>query len=208
MLGIVNKNTLTSILLGAWLFLCPLVSGQTNRTSVSQDTLIALDENIAIDTAKRQRKHSPQIATLSSALVPGLGQIYNQKYWKVPIIWGGGLALYTYYDYNNAYYHRFKLANEQIKEGDPVTDPELEDLPQNSINNYKDYYRRNRDRAMIFMGLLYVANIVDAMVDAHLLDYDISKDLSLHWEPSLIQSSPQAFSSESYALGARVQLRF
>lgn len=201
---------LSGILLGAWFFLCPNIFAQEQPTKAEKnEEIIVLEEDIAIDTAKRERKHSPQVATISSAIVPGLGQVYNQKYWKVPLIWGGGLALYAYYDWNNGYYHRFKLANEQISEDIPVTDPDLSEMEPETIINYKDYYRRHRDRAVIFMGVLYVANIVDALVDAHMLDYDISKDLSLHWEPTVMPTIPTHYNApDNYALGAKVQLRF
>lgn len=206
-----SKIIFSSILLmGAWFFLCPNIDAQEpDSSNTVVDELIVIDENIEIDTAKRERKHYPQVATISSAIVPGLGQVYNRKYYKVPIIWGGGLALYAYYDWNNTYYHRFKLAGEQLSNGAPVTDPELSELETETITSYKNYYRRHRDRAVIFMGLLYVANIVDALVDAHMLDYDISKDLSLHWEPALLPTAPSYYSpTDNYALGAKIQLKF
>lgn len=200
---------LSSILMGALFVLCNEAIGQDEpkqKTNKQENDVIKIDGNITIETTRREHKHSPKIATLSSALLPGLGQAYNQKYWKVPLIWGGGIALYTYFDFNNSYYHRFKLANEQIKNGIPVTDPDLEKLSSDAISQNKDYYRQQRDRAVIFMGLLYVANIVDAMVDAHLLSYDISEDLSLHWQPTII--SPHNNNYSASTVGINVWLRF
>ncbi|HBH49905.1 MAG TPA: hypothetical protein DDX98_14765 [Bacteroidales bacterium] len=209
-----KKYFISSILVGAWFVLGATVYGQADTLQVfaidedGEPETIIIDDDIAIDTARRTRNHSPRLATISSAIVPGLGQVYNQKYWKVPLIWGGGLALYTYYNYNNNYYHRFKLANEQYSDGgqDAITDPEIRDLEQSTITQYKDYYRRHRDRAIIFMGLLYVANIIDAMVDAHMLDYDISQDLSLHWHPTITPPVPNTYAAGSY--GVYIQLRF
>jgi hypothetical protein len=205
-----KKTFFSSILMGAWLVLGLTVQAQTDtmpREPLRYEESVIIDD-IEVDTAKRDRKHNPKIATISSAIIPGAGQVYNQKYWKVPIIWGGGLALYSYWDYNNTYYHRFKLANEQYDPNDPgaITDPELGDLDKSVLNQYKNYYRRHRDRAVIFMGLLYVANIIDAMVDAHMLDYDISKDLSLHWHPTVSPPAPYTYSQAN--MGVYVQLRF
>ena len=201
----IKKNILSSILMGALFVLCPLVIGQTDT---KQKTKNQDNDAVANDTIKREYKHSPQLATLSSAIIPGLGQAYNRKYWKVPLIWGAGLALYTYYDFNNSLYHRFKLADEQYDSKNPsaVTDPDLQEMTSESISQNKDFYRRHRDRAVIFMGLLYVANIVDAMVDAHLLSYDISQDLSLHWQPTIIPPNPNNYSTA--IVGVNVQLKF
>ena len=202
-----KQNIITSILLGAFFFIPRTVSAQQERTAGgSNDSIIIIDDNIAIDTAKRVRQHNPRIATLSSAVFPGLGQAYNTKYWKVPIIWGGGLGLYYYFDFTNTRYHRYKLAYEQTQEGLTITDPDLVEFDERTLSLRKDEWRRNRDYAIIFMGLLYVANIVDAMVDAYMLDYDISKNLTLHWEPTVIPPAPNNFSAS--AVGVNVQLRF
>jgi hypothetical protein len=203
-----TKDILSSILLGALFVLCIDVHGQADSTKHSKksETPIIIDNNIAVDTAKRERHHYPRIATLSSALVPGLGQIYNQKYWKVPIIWGGGLALFAYFDYSNEYYHRFKLAYEQKSNELPVTDPDFEDMEQTVLNINKNSFRAHRDKALLYIGLLYAANIIDAMVDANMFDYDISDDLTLHWEPTL--SPPDARINSATTYGINVQFRF
>ena len=172
------------------------------------DSLEPISKSTSVDTTSKLNHNSPQIAALASAIMPGLGQAYNKKFWKIPIIWGSGMALYAYFDYNNTYFNRYKNASNQMIAGELVLDPEIRRLNKDDINYRKDVYRRNREKAIIYMGILYVANIVDAMVDAHLLDYDISNELTLHWEPSVIQSSPQPFSAQSHALGAKVQLRF
>ncbi|QQS52052.1 MAG: hypothetical protein IPM71_04790 [Bacteroidota bacterium] len=206
--GTLKTYFILSILMGAFFVFCSEAKAQSdtlqkNETLLTQETTTAED-----DTAKKPRKHSPKIATFSSMLVPGLGQAYNQKYWKIPIIWGGGLALYSYYDYNNAYYHRFKLADEQVAEGLPVTDPDIQKLEDNpdAIEQYKNSFRRHRDRALIFAGLLYTANVVDALVDAHLLSYDISKDLSMQWQPAYIPLDPETYTQGVW--GVNFQIRF
>ncbi len=195
--------------MGAFFVFCPFLYSQENKPAnknAQQTDVIVIDDNIAIDTAKREHKHSPKIATFSSAIVPGLGQIYNQKYWKVPIIWGAGLGMYFYCDYSNTLYHRCKLAYEQKNEDLTVTDPDLSGQSLSALKTRRNNWRRNRDRAIMLTGLIYVANILDAMVDAHMLDYDISQDLTLHWEPSLMPIENNSYTSS--AIGVNIQIRF
>ena len=188
--------------MGALFVFCPVVLGQAE---MQDSDMIAIDNNIADDTIKQEYKHSPQIATLASAIIPGLGQAYNRKYWKIPIVWGTGIALYAYYDVSNSYYHRYKLAYEQYEKG-LVTDPELEGVTKDRLEWGKEKYFRRKNYALLYMGLLYVANIVDAMVDAHLFNYDISQNLSLQWQPTITPPNPNNYSSA--ILGINVQLKF
>jgi hypothetical protein len=148
------------------------------------------------------KKHSPGAATLMSTLLPGLGQIYNKKYWKPPIIYAAGGAIYYFFDYNNTRYHRYRKAFNQYiadMDGDGQPDNSLDNIendavrnlmqqstdPETSISLYRNYYRRNRDLNIILMSGLYVLNIIDAMVDAHFYSFDVSDDLSMRVEPSL-----------------------
>lgn len=135
---------------------------------------------------KSEHDHSPHKATMFSAVVPGLGQIYNEKYWKLPIIYGlTGVFIYTF-DFNNEQYNKYKNAYADFEAGkinrfEGYTD-------KNIILRLKDSYRRNRDLNVIALAGIYMLNIIDATVDAHLFDYDISDELSLNIQPSLIRS--------------------
>ena len=145
---------------------------------------------------------SSRRAVVYSMLVPGLGQIYNKKYWKLPIIYGGAAVIYFLYDYNNKYYQRFKTAYNQLvdynemesqyndmRSGNPslpawvdfnpINDIELQNFDLVTLSSYRDLYRRSRDYNVIFFVLLYVANVVDAMVDSYMLYYDVSDNLAL-----------------------------
>ncbi len=206
--GSLKTYFIVSILAGAFFVFCTEAKAQSDISTKKENTPTQKTAPAQDDTVKKPRKHSPKVATISSMLIPGLGQAYNQKYWKIPIIWGGGLALYSYYDYNNSYYHRFKLADEQVSEGLPITDPDIVKLQDNpdAIEQYKNSFRRHRDRALIFAGLLYTANVVDALVDAHLLSYDISKDLSMQWQPAYIPLHPATYSQGAW--GVNLQFRF
>jgi hypothetical protein len=129
--------------------------------------------------------HSPKKAGWMSAALPGLGQIYNKKYWKTPVIYVAfGTITYflvnhnsTYQDYREAYIRR--------TDDDPTND---DIYPQYTVENLrvlKDIYWKRRDFDIILIALLYTLNVLDAVVDAHFFTYDISEDLSLHIDPVL-----------------------
>lgn len=130
-------------------------------------------------------------ATTLSTICPGAGQVYNKSYWKVPIV-VGGIATFAYViDWNNRGYKRFKLAYDLINEAEQNgTDridefKDYQNLGKNQIKKYKDSYRRNRDLCIILACGFYILNIIDAHVDAHLRDYDVSDDLSFMISPSI-----------------------
>jgi len=133
-----------------------------------------------------KKKHSPTTASLLSTVVPGLGQAYNKKYWKIPIIYGGmGVLGYysikqndSYQKYKEAYIYRTdtSAATVALAVFDTYTDSDLE--------NIMNQYRRARDFNYVVMGVIYIFNIIDASVDAHLFDYDVSDDLSLKINPN------------------------
>ena len=142
-------------------------------------------------------------ATTLACICPGAGQIYNRSYWKVPFVVGGGFAAMVYcIDWNNRGYQRFKKAYSLRAAYDEAlanynSDPELYPRPEGStdefrgryaasfLKNLRDNYRRNRDLCIIVTAGIYLLQIVDAHVDAHLKDYDISDDLSMSIEPKI-----------------------
>lgn len=133
-------------------------------------------------------KHSPKLAMTMSAVLPGLGQAYNKKYWKIPIIYGGMGALAYLAIKNNHYYQDFKTGYITLYETDPSGSYFMYNREYNlsGLEAGKNYYRRYRDMYTIFTVGIYVLNIVDAAVDAHLYDFDISDDLSLKVQPEFI----------------------
>ena len=160
-----------------------------------------------------QRLHSPKKATIMSAVLPGLGQIYNRKYWKLPIIYGGFAGLVYSIGFADKRYQGFKEAFILRVDGDPATidkyDPQLINdetkYSQDGLLQLKDYYRRNRDLSYILTVGLYVLNIIDANVDAHFFDFDISKDLTLHINP-LIYNNPAFSEKVTASLGLTLKL--
>lgn len=131
-----------------------------------------------------QKKHNPKIAIALSAVLPGAGQIYNKKYWKLPIVYGClGVSCYFIYDfsqemvrYRNEY--RYRMTGETA-----LLDPTLTSRSDESVLSMKKSNTRYMEFSIAATGIFYLLNIIDAAVDAHLYYFDISDDLSLHFAP-------------------------
>lgn len=136
--------------------------------------------------------HSPKKAGIMSACLPGLGQIYNGKWWKTPIIYAG-LGTLGYFAYDNYQDYRLYLQAYKIKTGDleeGVTPSEqalilTEHYQESQLQSYKESARRNFELYCIILAAWYGLNIVDAIVDGHLYTYDINDDLSLSVDPAI-----------------------
>ena len=126
---------------------------------------------------------SPEKVAFMSAIIPGLGQTYNKKYWKIPIIYAGLITSVYYIDDNNKKYLQYKNAYIMRIDNDPNTDDNFKEYTNNDLIILKDFYRRNREISILSFVLIYILNIVDASVDTYFFDYDISDDLSLHLIP-------------------------
>mgnify|MGYP000060360128 CR=1 FL=1 len=141
-------------------------------------------KSIPNDTTKK-RLHSPARAMLFSLCVPGLGQAYNKKYWKIPIIYAGmGTTIY-FFNSNNKLYKQYRQA--YVNKTDTITNT-IDDYPDYSdaqLKELENYYRKYRDLNVILTALVYTLNVVDAYVDGHLMNFDVSDDLSFHVSPSL-----------------------
>ena len=141
-------------------------------------------------------------ATTLSTICPGAGQIYNKSYWRVPIVIGGMASTIYTVDWNNRGYKRFKTAYalrvDYDKNPDKYPDGAADEFrgaySATFLKNLKDSYRRNRDLCILLTAGVYMLQIIDAHVDAHLQDYDISDDLTMNLEPyfdySPIDSQP------------------
>lgn len=134
-------------------------------------------------------EHSPRSAALYSAALPGLGQVYNKKYWKVPIIYGGfGIMGYVIVRNNDLYQLLRKARNaEEVnqRESNPLAGFRNGFYERLSyLENAVDQARRNRDYTIILTAVLYGLNIMDAIVDAHLIEFDVNPDLSFNLEPT------------------------
>jgi hypothetical protein len=147
----------------------------------------------AIDSLAK--RHDPRKATLYSAVCPGLGQIYNHKYWKLPIVYAAvGIPAYTYF-YNKSWYQKCQYAlsvlNNYTAIGDTVpssvmnkVNPQLRPFiinsDDNDLRNYRNEFRQNEDYSILFFLLFWGLQIVDATVDAHLKYFDVGDQLTMH----------------------------
>jgi hypothetical protein len=121
-----------------------------------------------------------------SALIPGLGQVYNKKYWKLPVIYGAtGIIIYAF-DFNNDLYNKYSTAYARMDAGDISIFEGITD--KNRILRAKEDAQRNRDLNVISLAAIYLLNVLDATVDAHLFDYEINDNLSLNIQPTLKRS--------------------
>ncbi len=131
------------------------------------------------------KQHSPRRATLYSTILPGLGQVYNRKYWKIPIVYAGlGVCTYLTID-NNTEFNRFKNAYIQRSEGQQ--DEFYGILNEQALLNEMDRWRKLRDYSIIGIAAFYIIQIIDANVDAHLYYFDVGDDLSFKVTPTYNQ---------------------
>jgi hypothetical protein len=148
-----------------------------------------------VDSLTR-KQHDPRKATIRSAIIPGWGQIYNRKYWKLPLVYAAiGIPAYTYF-YNRGWYHSTQEAitiiDTYAQQGiTPVPDsaiaklkPKLQPLVasnnENGLRTYRNEFRKDEDYSVLFFLLFWGLNVVDATVDAHLMYFDVSDKLSMH----------------------------
>jgi hypothetical protein len=132
-------------------------------------------------------KHSPRKALLLSLALPGMGQIYNRSYWKLPLIYGGFGALgYFLIDNNNKYQEYAEAYLKKLSNpNEPVPVGKYANLPDAArYRAGRDYYRRNFELTIILTAALWALNMIDANVDAHMKGFDLSDDISLHVRPS------------------------
>ena len=182
------------------IFILLILFFTTGFSGLSQDTIRVTAQD-TIPVPKTAKVHSPRKATIYSAVLPGLGQIYNRKYWKVPFVYGGFATLGYFIDYNNGVYIKYRQAYSDILDDDPNSNSFLElpgamryiesgntDQLTDQLRKFKDSWRRNRDLVVILTAAFYVVNIIDASVDAHFFNFDISDDLTINWAPAPVMS--------------------
>lgn len=128
---------------------------------------------------------APAKAAFYSSIFPGGGQIYNKKYWKLPFVYGGmGLSLY-YYSFNNKQYHKYRDAYKDLLAGRELTG-QLKGLDADRLIRAQKFHQKNRDLSMLITAGLYILQILEANVDAHLMQFNVNENLSLR--PQLQQN--------------------
>lgn len=174
------------------------INAQEKKTDSDSLRTNLREKGIVVD-GKIEKKDvnplAPSRAAFYSAILPGLGQIYNRRYWKVPIVYGAlGTGIYAYL-YNDDLYDRFRSAFKRRRAG--FTDDEFydvnnsgivpgsPDLSDEALQDAQERYQRDRDLALLITIGLYAFNIIDANVDAHLQQFNVDDDLSLDIKPYL-----------------------
>jgi len=176
-----------------FLFLCTSVSAQVLNSNPKSDT-------IKVKTITPY--HSPKKAAIYSAILPGAGQFYNKKYWKMPIIYAGAVGLTYSFQFNQSHYVKYRNALRDRLNGNP--DDYLGIYSEDQLSTLYQYYHRYRDLTVIGGLVLYVLNIVDAAVDAHLYTFNVSDDLSFNIQPTLINT----YSKSNYTTGISLNIKF
>ena len=197
----------------------------SSASEAEQDTamiaaLVAADSAIIHNPIKEVKifNPSPTKAVIYSAIFPGLGQIYNRKYWKLPLVYGAFMGCTYAITWNNKNLTDYSNAYMDILSSDPKTNNSWENFipvnanPEDYINDKnfqdqlkrnKDYFRRNRDLSIIVTIGVYLLCMVDAYVDAELFNFDISPDLSMRVQPAM--DEPTNFSSRTYGLNCSIK---
>lgn len=185
-----NKSVIVSVL--AFLFCFSLVAQEKEEKTKKK----RISKEIVVDSViKREPINplSPAKAAFYSAILPGLGQAYNKKYWKIPIVYGAlGTGIYFYVN-NNKEYNRYRDAYKRRLAG--YTDDEFyfdssgnqlstPRVSTDGLEDAQDFYSRNKEISLLVTIGIYALNIIDANVDAHLLQYNVDENLSLapHYE--------------------------
>ncbi len=168
---------------------------ETLKSADSLNTVTAITDSTEDKTKKKVRVYNPRKAAIRSAILPGWGQIYNKKYWKLPIVYGAlgtsaGVFFFnlkTYKDTRLAYTIKYNMSLPTATHADSLRVTEIPDYLQRisigSLRSYRDSYRRDIDYSVLFFVLLWGLNVVDAAVDAHLKSFDVSPDLSFKFKP-------------------------
>ena len=196
------------------------------------DSLNVVEDSTSLVVKKKQRKMkekrdwntwkpNPQRALWLALVLPGAGQIYNRKFWKLPIIYGGFLGCIYALTWNNMMYKDYSQAYLDIMDDDPGTasynkflhlgntiTPENEERYKEIFRSRKDKYRRWRDMSFFVMLGVYAISVIDAYVDAELSVFDISNDLSLTIEPAVIPNHGGGSLLDRQSLGVSCKLNF
>ena len=180
----------------------PMVEAQENNSTI---TLLDTTQNDTSKTVVYKRKHSPRTASILSACLPGAGQIYNKKYWKLPIVYAGFASGIYFNRYLNSKYVKYRYTynnfrNPYLSKGKNPPNDSLIEYNGNmyyasEIREARDYVRKYRDLTSICLGAWYILTIIDANVDAYLFEYDVSDNLSINLHPNVYMSEIGKFNT-------------
>ena len=227
-----HNKILRTVMSAIMLLMTAMVSAQTtDSVAVAIDTVAVDIDSVALGKILAQKvkpkkdwnkwRPNPKRAMWLAIVLPGAGQIYNRKYWKLPIVYGGFIGCLYAATWNNQMYHDYEQAYMDIMDDNPQTHSYNQFLhlgktvDETNIDDYrqlfkrrKDYYRRYRDLSIFIMIGVYALSIIDAYVDASLSEFDISDDLSLRVQPAVIKNGASRNPFENAAMGVNCALTF
>lgn len=164
---------------------------QDSLTTTRDDSLqTELRDTVLLKTYAA--RYDPRKALLYAAVVPGMGQIYNKKYWKLPLVYGGFIAIGYAINFYQEGYTKYKKELYYNLENGYTEDNDIRPGDEYTTSNYRkivDQYKRERDFMIILMGGMYLLQIVDAHVDAHLKEFDLNPNLQVSIRPTVEQNS-------------------
>lgn len=179
-----------------FLFLFVITSFFSVNSFAQKATTVSAQDSTALKKIAKDSLHKkvyiPRVAAIRSAIIPGWGQIYNKKYWKVPIVYSAlgvtaGVFFYNLKNYKATRFAYRVVYNMRAFGTDSSLfsqiNPNLQPLSEESLRFYRDQFRRDIDYSALVFLLLWGLNVVDATVDAHLKSFDVSPDLSLQIKP-------------------------
>lgn len=175
---------------------------ETDTLSIEEvDTIITGQEAVLVEEDPEvSKRFNPRKASLYSAILPGLGQAYNKKYWKVPIVYGGFFALGYTVDFYHENYTRFRQNLFAQIDDNPET-INTTGFTEQQLRRLIDRSRRERDFYMILTGVLYLLQIAEAHINAHLKEFDLNPDLK-------VQVDPVVNYNEGFSSGVSLKLKF
>ena len=204
-----------------------------NNSVISAESILSHEDSLRLvastdSVAKKARRDwatwrpNPKRALWLALVLPGAGQIYNRKYWKIPIVYGGFVGCIYAMQWNNQMYRDYSQAYLDIMDDDPNTQSYNQFLhlgnkiDDTNIERYKklfksrkDRYRRWRDMSFFVLVGVYALSVIDAYVDASLSEFDISKNLSLSVEPTIMNNyNDNRISLKSNSIGVSCSLNF
>jgi hypothetical protein len=160
--------------------------------TVSQDDSLLAESRDTVLLKSYAARYDPRKALLYAAIVPGLGQIYNKKYWKLPLVYGGFIAIGYGLNFYQEGYTKYKKELYYNLENGYADDNDIRPDDSYTTGNYRrivDQYKRQRDLMIILMGGMYLLQIIDAHVDAHLKEFDLNPNLQVSIQPTVEQNS-------------------
>lgn len=210
--------------------LMPFTAAGLQVDTVAEDSIVVDTINLQIpfnskEVKKQQRDlkraqfvPDPQRALWLALVIPGAGQIYNRKYWKLPLVYGGFLGCTYAFTWNQQMYSDYSQAYLDIMDDNPATESYKDFLPPNFditgreerfkeiFKSRKNRYRRWRDLSIFCFAGVYILSVIDAYVDAQLSEFDITPDLTMRLEPTVINTNPHdsRMQQQSYGVGCSI----